>query len=53
MVQGVTTIKAEHRHCSPTNGVLIQLNKYETAPYVFSIKPKLDMGLFFDFRVFT
>ena len=29
----------------------LQLNKYETAPYFFSIKPKLDMGLFVDFCV--
>ena len=27
--------------------------KYETAPYFFSIKPKLDIPLFVDFCVFT
>ena len=32
---------------------VVQLNKYETAPYFFSIKPKLDMGFFVDFCVFT
>ena len=29
----------------------VQLNKYKTAPYFFSIKPKLDMRLFFYFCV--
>ena len=28
-------------------------SRYETDPYFFSIKPKIDMGLFVDFCVFT
>ena len=33
--------------------LMLQLNKYNTAPSLFSFKPKLDMRLFVDFGVFT
>ena len=31
----------------------VQLDKYEVAPIFFSIKPKLDVGLFVDLAEFT
>ena len=34
--------------------LLVQLDKYETAPYCFLLhKPKVDIALFADFCVFT
>ena len=32
--------------------ISVQLNKYETAQYFCSIKPKLDIGLFVDLAEF-
>ena len=31
---------------------ILQLNKYETAPKIYSMKPKLDIGLFVDLAEF-